>query len=101
MLSNLPVWIQSVVSIIQALSGIVMMIFTILYVVFTKRLVEQNYNTFLVVTGSTSDKKGLHTITVQNHGSSLALNIVAAVETRQLSLDDTAADFLFSPQNDD
>ena len=80
MLSKIAIWIQSCASLIQAVASIVMMIFSILYVVFTKRLVEQNYNTFLVVTDVTLNEKSENCILVENHGSSLALNIKVSVE---------------------
>ena len=81
MVTKIAIWIQSCASLIQAAASIVMMIFSILYVVFTKRLVDLNYNTFLVVTDITSDPKSGGIIQIENHGSSLALNINVSVET--------------------
>lgn len=67
-------FIQTFSGIIQAAMTIGVLVVTLLYVIFTKKILDQNYSTFVVITGLKPSGKHL-SATAENHGTATALNI--------------------------
>lgn len=70
--------IQTFASIIQAAMTIGVLIVTLLYVVFTKKILDQNYSTFVVITGLKRSAKKI-SANIENHGTTIALNVAIRV----------------------
>lgn len=72
MLNNISGWIIGFSGIIQAITAIGIMVVTIIYVAFTRRMMEQGHSTYLVVT-HIDNKSG--SIVLANHGNVPVLNV--------------------------
>ncbi|HPS58430.1 MAG TPA: hypothetical protein PK514_10020 [Spirochaetota bacterium] len=74
MISTIPVLIQTFSSIIQAAMTIGVLVVTLLYVIFTKKMLDQNYSTFVIITGLKHSGKKIFA-DIENHGTTIALNV--------------------------
>lgn len=80
MFQTLSGWVQLFLNITQTVAAIGVMVITLLYLIVTKKIFDQNHPTFIAVTDISRDIDGL-TLTAENHGTATALNVSISVRT--------------------
>jgi hypothetical protein len=73
-INNVPLIIQIFSNIGQLLMTIALVVFTLIYVIYTKKMLDQHYSIFVALTGLTLSGKSI-SANIVNHGTSIALNV--------------------------
>jgi hypothetical protein len=76
-------------SIVQVVLTVALVVFTLLYVIYTKKHLDQNYSTFVVLMSMKRSGKSI-SANVENHGIAVALNVsVIVVSGKNKSIEKT------------
>jgi hypothetical protein len=77
---KLPLIIQELSNIGQLLLTIAIFVATLIYVIFTKKMLDQNYSTFVFLMSLKRSGKNI-SANIENHGTEIALNVSIIVSS--------------------